>query len=266
MIRPEREPGGILDRILQRRREDVREKESRVGVEELRRIAAVQAPTRGLRERLLAGPWGGVIAEVKRASPSAGALRADLDPAVLAAAYAEAGAVAISVLTEPEFFGGAPEDLVEVRARVDLPLLRKDFLVGEYQVIESRALGADCVLLIASALARKEMELLLRAVRAEGMEALVEVHDEDELAAALDAGADLIGVNNRDLRDFRVDLGVCLRLAPRIPPGVARVAESGIRGRRDLEAMRAAGYHAVLVGEALLRAPDPGAALRELVR
>lgn len=244
----------------------MRERESRIGVDRLRRIAAARAPARGLREAILASSRCGVIAEVKRASPSAGALlRPDLDPGALAAAYADAGAVAISVLTEPEFFRGAPEDLVEVRARVELPLLRKDFVVGEYQVIESRALGADGVLLIAATLAPDEIDRLVRAVREEGMQALVEVHDEREIAAALEAGADLIGVNSRDLRDFRVDPGVCLRLASRIPPGIVRVAESGIRGRQDVEAMRAAGYHAVLVGEALLRAPDPGAALRGLV-
>jgi indole-3-glycerol phosphate synthase len=205
-----------------------------------------------------------VIAECKRRSPSRGILRDVYEPARHARAYAEAGAVAISVLTEPTFFDGDPQHLRDVRRAVDIPLLRKDFVISEYQLLEAAVLGADAALLIVGALTQPELTRLLAAAGRIGLAALVEVHDVDELARAVDAGARIIGVNSRNLRTLAVDLGVLDAVAARIPPGVIAVAESGIRSASDLSRLGAAGYHAFLVGERLIAQPDPGAALREL--
>ncbi len=207
-----------------------------------------------------------VIAECKRRSPSRGILRSAYDPAAHARAYATAGAVAISVLTEPTFFDGAPEHLQSVRAAVDLPLLRKDFIVSEYQLLEAAVLGADAVLLIVSALLQPELKTLINAASALGLAPLVEVHDEEELRRAVDAGATAIGVNSRNLRTLRVDLGVLERLALSLPSGITAVAESGIRSQTDLQRLSFVGYHAFLVGERLIVQPDPGAALQELLQ
>jgi indole-3-glycerol phosphate synthase len=205
-----------------------------------------------------------IIAECKRRSPSKGILRDQYDPAAHARAYAEAGAAAISVLTEPTFFDGDPQHLRDVRAAVDLPLLRKDFIVSEYQLLEAAVLGADAALLIVGALAPRDLKRLLGAAGNLGLAALVEVHDVDELQRALDAGARIVGVNSRNLRTLSVDLGVLDTVAARLPPGVTAVAESGIRRPEDLARLSAVGYHAFLVGERLIAQPDPGAALREL--
>ena len=205
-----------------------------------------------------------IIAECKRRSPSRGILRADYAPAEHARAYADAGAVAISVLTEPTFFDGAPEHLKQVRAAVDLPLLRKDFIVTEYQLIEAAALGADAALLIVGALEPLRLTSLLRAADRLSLAALVEVHDVDELRRAIDAGARIIGVNSRNLRTLSVDRDVLDRVAAELPSDATAVAESGIRTGDDIERLTAVGYHAFLVGERLIAQPDPGAALREL--
>ncbi len=205
-----------------------------------------------------------VIAECKRRSPSKGILRADYDPAAHARAYAKAGAAAISVLTEPTFFDGAPDHLRAVRAAVDIPVLRKDFIVTEYQMVEAAALGADAALLIVSSLEQHALADLLRVAERLGLAALVEVHDGGELRRAVDAGARVIGVNSRNLRTLAVDLGVLDDVAAQVPAGVTAVAESGIRTRDDLNRLSFAGYHAFLVGERLIAQPDPGAALREL--
>lgn len=205
-----------------------------------------------------------IIAECKRRSPSRGILRADYRPAEHARAYAAAGAAAISVLTEPTFFDGRPEHLRAVRQAVDVPLLRKDFIVTEYQVHEAVALGADAILLIVSALSDAELTGLLALAGSVGLAALVEVHDADELRRAAEAGAEVIGVNSRNLRTLSVDLTVLDELGPRMPRGVVAVAESGIRSGEDLRRLGAAGYHAFLVGERLIAQPDPGAALKEL--
>ena len=206
-----------------------------------------------------------IIAECKRRSPSKGILRDHYEPAAHARAYADAGAVAISVLTEPTFFDGDPQHLRDVRAAVDLPLLRKDFIVSEYQLLEAAVLGADAALLIVGALAPQDLARLLRAAEGLGLAALVEVHDVGELERALDAGARLVGVNSRNLRTLSVDLGVLDTVAARLPREVTAVAESGIRRPEDLVRLSAAGYHAFLVGERLIAQPDPGAALRELL-
>lgn len=205
-----------------------------------------------------------VIAECKRRSPSRGILRADYDAPSHAVAYARAGAAAISVLTEPTFFDGAPEHLADVRSAVDIPLLRKDFIVGRYQIVESAVLGADAVLLIVTALDGATLRSLLDAARDVGLAALVEVHDTTELECALDAGAEIVGVNSRDLRTLSVEPAVHEAVYARIPRDVIAVAESGIRAPADLERLSNIGYHAFLVGERLIAQADPGAALRAL--
>jgi indole-3-glycerol phosphate synthase len=205
-----------------------------------------------------------VIAECKRRSPSRGILRSDYDPAKHATAYAQAGAAAVSVLTEPTFFDGASEHLAAIRAAVDVPLLRKDFIVTDYQLIEAAALGADAALLIVSALDDALLRSLIAACQHLGLAALVEVHEDDEARRAIDAGARVIGVNSRNLRTLAVDLAVHELVARVLPSGTIAVAESGIRSHDDLTRLTACGYQAFLVGERLIGQPDPGAALREL--
>jgi indole-3-glycerol phosphate synthase len=206
-----------------------------------------------------------VIAEIKKASPSKGLLRADFDPAAIARGYEAGGAACLSVLTDRDFFQGAPEHLAQARAACALPVLRKDFVTEPYQVFESRALGADCILLIAAALARKDMQGLEASARSLGMAVLVEVHDGTELEAALALQTPLLGINNRDLRTFHTRLETTLDLLPRIPPGKIVVTESGIAGPTDVSMLMGKGVPAFLVGEAFMRAPDPGKALRELI-
>ncbi len=205
-----------------------------------------------------------IIAECKRRSPSRGILRADYRPAEHARAYAAAGAAAISVLTEPTFFDGRPQHLADVRQAVGIPLLRKDFIVTGYQVHEGAALGADAILLIVSALTDDELARLLALAGSLGLAALVEVHDAEELRRAADAGAQVIGVNSRNLRTLTVDLNVLDELGALMPRGVVAVAESGIRSGENLRRLSEAGYHAFLVGERLIAQPDPGTALKEL--
>lgn len=205
-----------------------------------------------------------VIAEVKRASPSAGAIDGGLDAAAQARRYAGAGAAAISVLTDGPGFGGSLEDLRAVRGAVRVPLLRKDFVIDRYQLLEARLHGADAALLIVAALAPEALRELLAACAPLGLAALVEVHERAELEAALAAGARIVGVNNRDLRTFAVDLATGERLLPLLPPEVKGVAESGVRTPEDARRLRAAGAANLLVGEALVRAADPGRLLREL--
>jgi len=206
-----------------------------------------------------------VIAECKRRSPSKGVLRAAYDPVAIAQAYAAAGAAAISVLTEPTFFDGALEHLAAVHAAVDVPVLRKDFIVSEYQILEARGAGASALLLIVAALTPDELRTLSQQAQACGLDALVEVHNADELAIAVDAGAKIIGVNNRNLRTLEVDVNASETLIARIPKGVVAVSESGLRTSHDLMKLRGLGYHAFLVGERFMTAPEPGVALRELL-
>ena len=213
---------------------------------------------------LRSGPAPRVIAECKRRSPSKGILRQDYDAPSHARQYAEGGAAAISVLTEPTFFDGSLDDLRNVRRVVDVPLLRKDFIISDYQLFEAVEAGADAALLIVGALTDDELRGLIRRAAAMGLAALVEVHDETELQRALDAGATVVGVNSRNLRSLAVDLGVLDRIAAALPSTITSVAESGIRTGADMERLQQAGYHAFLVGERLIAQPDPGAALREL--
>ena len=226
--------------------------------------ASALAPPRGFRAALEDRPDLGVIAEVKRASPSKGVLAPDLDPAELAAAYAAGGAACLSVLTDEAFFAGSAADLAAARGACALPVLRKDFTVSALDVVDARLMGADAVLLIAAALDDGELAELLGLARDLGLDALVEIHDEPELDRAVTLGADLVGVNQRDLVSFAVDAARAVRLAPLMPAGVVRVAESGITGPADAAALRAAGYHAVLVGEALVTSGDPAAAVAAL--
>lgn len=224
-------------------------------------------PVRPFSARLTrtAGPLPRVIAEMKRASPSAGTLREPYRPRQIAMGYARVGAAALSVLTEPDEFGGHLDHLSEVRP-AHLPILRKDFLVTPYQIAQARVAGADAVLLIAAILNGPSLGIMIHAARRYGAEALVEVHEEEELRRALDAGASLVGVNNRDLRTMEVSLGTAARLAPRIPSDVMMVAESGIRSRADIDRLMAAGYEAFLVGEQLMRSDDPADALWALMQ
>jgi indole-3-glycerol phosphate synthase len=221
-------------------------------------------PTRGFAAAL-SGPGLAVVAEVKRRSPSKGPLAPDLVPGVLARAYAGAGATCLSVLTDAEFFGGSPADLAEARAATDLPVLRKDFTVSAADVCDTRLMGADAVLLIVGALSPGELGDLVGLARRLGLDALVEVHDEREAELALAAGARLVGVNQRDLVTFEVDTDRAVRVGASLPSSVVRVAESGIRAHEDVARLADAGFDAVLVGEALVTAADPGAALAALM-
>jgi indole-3-glycerol phosphate synthase len=207
-----------------------------------------------------------VIAEIKRASPSKKWLNRELDPRDVARSYERGGASALSVLTEPEYFRGSPDDLVLARGAVGLPVLCKDFILGERQIYDARLWGADAVLLIAAILAPGELAHLIEVAGSVGMTALVETRQEDELEDALQAGARLVGINNRNLRDFTVDLETTFRLLPLVPHGVTVVSESGIRTAADLARLRGAGVHAALVGESLVTSPDPESRLRELLQ
>jgi indole-3-glycerol phosphate synthase len=249
-----------------RRIVDVREtaKPARALAAEQSRTPDGAAFERALRANGLAG-GPRVIAECKRRSPSKGILRAEYEPAAHARAYAKAGAAAISVLTEPTFFDGSPDHLREVRAAVTLPILRKDFIVTEYQLLEAAAIGADAVLLIVGALNQQDLSALIRAAQGHSLAVLVEVHDLDELQRALDAGARIIGVNSRNLRTLSVDFDVFAHISAELPSELTTVAESGIRTREDIERLNSIGYDAFLVGERLIAQADPGAALRELV-
>jgi len=206
-----------------------------------------------------------VIAECKRRSPSRGVLRVDYDPVSIARGYAAVGAAAISVLTEPTFFDGSLEHLRAVRAAVDVPVLRKDFIVAEYQILEARAAGADAILLIVAALNPQALKSLAACAAAAGLDALVEVHDVDELAIALDAGARIVGVNNRNLRTLEVDVKASEHVIARMPGDVVAISESGLRTSDDLARLRQRGYQAFLIGERLMTMPDPGRALQELL-
>jgi indole-3-glycerol phosphate synthase len=255
----------VLDEILDGVRADLADRQRAVPLDQLKQRAARAAPTRD-GAAALRGDGVAVIAEVKRRSPSKGALAEIADPGGLAHEYEAGGARVISVLTEGRRFGGSLDDLDRVRAAVDVPLLRKDFVVSSYQLWEARAHGADLVLLVVAALEQNALVALVERCMSLGMTPLVEVHDRAELARALDAGARVVGVNVRDLRTLEVDRSVFGRLAPSIPADVVKVAESGVRGPRDLLAYAACGADAVLVGEGLVTSRhDPRQAVAELV-
>jgi indole-3-glycerol phosphate synthase len=266
----------ILDRIVAATRRRVVDSKRTADLCELERQAEAHVP-RGFRRALesphlrqnrpeVGGPAIAVIAELKRASPSKGLIRASFDPVKLARELEAAGAACLSVLTDEEFFQGSLENLRKASGAVAIPCLRKDFIVDEFQLVEARANSADAILLIVAALTNDELNRLACGARSHGLDVLCEVHDRQELRRALDVGCDLIGVNTRDLRTFQVDLQTALDLAPEFPARILRVAESGIHSAEDVARLRAAGYHAFLVGESLMRMERPGEALRELMR
>ncbi len=250
----------ILDEILQATRARIAALPPQPDLEA---AAAAAPPVRDFAAALTV-PGLSVIAEIKRRSPSAGPIAPGLDPAVQAAEYVAGGAAAVSVLTEPDFFDGSPEDLRRVRAAVAVPVLRKDFILDRRQILEARALGADAVLLIVAALDRAALTDLHAAAADVGLAALVEAHTATEAETALEAGATVVGINNRDLTDFRTDLGVAEQLAPLLEGAAVIVAESGVSDPAGAARMAAAGYDAILVGEALVRAADPAALLAAL--
>lgn len=256
--------GDLLEAVVAGARRSADEREKQTSRATLER-AIVRAPNGAGFRASLAAPGVRVIAECKRRSPSRGVLRADYDPVAIATAYARAGAAAISVLTEPTFFDGSLEHLHRVRAAVPTPLLRKDFVVTEYQVVEAAAAGADAVLLIVASLTPERLGALLTEARALGLAVLVEVHDRDELAQATDAGADIIGVNSRNLRTLQVHPGLLAELGGEISRDVIAVAESGLKHADDLRTLGALRYNAFLIGERFMADADPGLALAGLI-
>jgi indole-3-glycerol phosphate synthase len=255
----------ILDEILAQTRQWVAAARERVPLARLEQQLALAPPVRDFCAALRGQPAPACIAEFKRRSPSKGWINRDADAAVVARAYQAAGAAAISVLTDGPFFGGSLDDLSRARAVVDIPVLRKDFIIDPYQVAEARAAGADALLLIVSALRQEDLVALLAEIRRLGMEALVETHDRHEVERAAAAGARAIGVNHRDLRTFQMDMSLAATMRPLVPSDRLLVAESGIRTADDMVKMQQAGVDAALVGESLMCDPDPGSALRRLL-
>ena len=256
----------ILTKILARKREEVAERKAARSLEELRAAARGLPAVRSLGAALRRQPGGevNVLSEIKRASPSAGAIRAGADPVAIARDYAANGAAAISVLTDRDFFDGELGFLGRCRPAVSVPLLCKDFIIDEYQLVEARVAGADAALLITAALGKARLAELWAAAQQAGLETLVEVHDEQEAEWAVAAGAQVIGVNHRSLRTFTIDMSLTAAIAPSLPADAVLVAESGIKQGSDVALLGAVGAHAVLVGETLMRAPSPGQALAEL--
>ncbi|HEX5476414.1 MAG TPA: indole-3-glycerol phosphate synthase TrpC [Burkholderiales bacterium] len=257
----------ILERILETKRAEIRasrEREAQASIE--KRARSAPAPrdfTAAVRARIAAGA-AAVIAEVKKASPSKGMLRAEFDPSAIARSYEAGGAACLSVLTDRQFFQGAPEDLVAARAACALPVLRKDFVIEPYQVFESRAMGADCILLIVACLKASELIELEGLARSLGMAVLVEVHDAAELDLALQLTTPLVGINNRNLRTFETRVETTLELLSRLPADRLAITESGIGSKEQVARLRSRGVNAFLVGETFMRAPDPGAELKNL--
>jgi indole-3-glycerol phosphate synthase len=257
----------ILKKILARKAEEIRERSAAVSLLALQQRAAAATPPRGFVaaiERRLAAGDAAVIAEIKKASPSKGVIRADFEPAQIAASYEEGGATCLSVLTDKDFFQGAEDYLQQARAACTLPVIRKDFIVDPYQVYEARAIGADCILLIVAALSDAQLSELAQLATGLGMDVLVEVHDAAELARALPLGLKLVGINNRNLRTFETSLDTTLDMLEQIPADRIVVTESAIHTVQDVALMRQHGVNAFLVGEAFMRAADPGQELAKL--
>jgi indole-3-glycerol phosphate synthase len=254
----------IIQKIVENKREEIARQKNILPLAELRQLLTDRAPTRDFAEAVR-GRDCAVIAEVKRSSPSKGRIREDFDPVAIARTYEENGAAAVSVLTERKFFEGRAAYLPRIAKAVSLPILRKDFIVDPYQIVETRVLGGDALLLIARILEAGRMLDFIGMSSELGLTALVEVHDEEDLGKAVAAGARFVGINNRDLETFRTDLEVSIRLARRVPKGITVVSESGINSRKDIERLMAADIHAFLVGESLMREQDIGKKLRELL-
>jgi indole-3-glycerol phosphate synthase len=254
----------VLNKIVTQTRHRIEVSQSRLPLAELKNRIGQADPPRHFQKVLKVAGFG-LIAEVKRASPSRGSLHPSLDAANMARLYARAGANAVSILTEPDFFKGSLEDLKAARQAMKLPLLRKDFILESYQVYEARVSGADAILLIVAILSPEKLGQLLALCQELGMDALVEVHQQTELETALKANARMIGINNRNLNDFSVDLKTTLSLRPSIPSDILVVSESGIHNHKDMDLLRQAGVNAVLIGEALVTSPDPAAKIKELL-
>ena len=257
----------ILEKILATKREEVATRKSARPLDEVRRQAEAMPPTRGFVEALknqANNKQPGVIAEVKKASPSKGVIRENFDPLAIAQSYAAGGATCLSVLTDEQYFQGSDAFLKNIAEQVALPVIRKDFIIDEYQIYEARALGADCILLIVSALNVMRLTVLTTLARGMGLDVLIEVHDRVELESALAQQPTLIGINNRNLKTFETTLDTTIDLLPKIPDGVTVVTESGISTRPDVEHMQANDVHCFLVGEAFMRAEDPGTELKQL--
>jgi indole-3-glycerol phosphate synthase len=255
---------GILDRIVTTKRRDVEQDKLEIPMRRAVELASAAPPPRDFVAALRRDAGTAIIAEVRRPSPPAGTDPHAAGLGAVARLYEESGAAAISVLTDARFLHGAPGHLAEVKHEVAVPLLRKDFLFDEYQIYRSRALGADAILLISRILSAKDLRMMVGVTRSLHMEALVEAHSDEDLLKALDCGAAVVGVNNRNLDTMAVSIETSLRLASLLPPSVVKVSESGIESRSDVDRLRAAGYDACLVGEVLTRAHDPGEALRRL--
>lgn len=256
----------ILDQIIAAKRTEIAASKASRSLDDLRLLPQYRETRRGFLRTIRSARSRCVIAEIKRKSPSRGVIRPDFEPVRHGLDYEQSGATCLSVLTDQQFFGGALEHLAAVRAACRLPLLRKDFLLDAYQVVESRAFGADAVLLILAALDATTFDLLLGVARQESLDVLVEVHDERELAVALQRGADLIGINNRDLRTFVTTIETTRRLMPSVPSAVTVIAESGLTERDQLTELEACGVSGFLIGEALMSAPAPGRALASLLQ
>ncbi len=259
--------GTILDKIMARKRKEVAERRARVSLHELEQRSAEQEPPRGFAgalQRRVAACEPAIIAEVKKASPSKGVIRADFDPVSIASSYERGGATCLSVLTDIDFFQGADAYLQQARGACALPVLRKDFTADPYQVIEARAIGADAILLIVAVLSDGQLQELAHAAAEAELDVLVEVHDRAELERALELSTPLLGINNRNLHTFETRLDTTLELLPHIPEGRVVVTESGIHSAEDVALMRDHAVHAFLVGEAFMRADEPGEKLREL--
>ncbi len=255
----------ILDKIIADKTKEVRLKKALLPAKQLERFGLVDRNTRSLKESLLDRPIG-IIAEHKRRSPSRAVINQGCSVAEVVTGYDRAGAAGISVLTDGKYFGGSLEDLLLARGSTDLPLLRKEFIVDPYQLLEARAFGADAILLIAAVLPQKTLQSLCRQAQQIGLEVLLEVHDLRELEASLDAGADMIGVNNRNLKTFEVDLDTSRNLLPHIPAAVGSISESGLGRPEELLELSASGYNGFLMGESFMKEKDPGSALANLLK
>lgn len=258
-------PGNVLERIMDHKRGEVEQAKLRCSPEALTELAQAAPPVRDFVAGLRAAPWMGLIAEVKKASPSAGVIKSDFDPVGIAEQYQAAGANCLSVLTDEHFFQGHLDYLKAIRKTAKVPLLRKDFFLDRYQVLEARAAGADCILLIAECLSDCELRDLYFYASELGMECLIEIYDPENLDRVLKLEPPLVGINNRDLRSFEVSLDQTIRLADRVPPETLLVSESGIKTRADVERLKTHGVGAILVGETLMRAGSIAAAVVELV-
>lgn len=261
---PENLKGTILEKIIDSKVPEIMAARVKLPASSIENALERAERVRSLKKALRSGRPPAIISEIKKASPSAGLISSDFNPVRIAGEYRQAGAAALSVITEVHHFHGSLETLAMLRWQTDLPILCKDFIIDAYQILEARRAGADAVLLIAALLEPSDLESLRTEAERLGMDALIEVHNEEELRTALDAGAGLIGVNNRDLRTFKVSLDVSLDLAQRLPADMPAVAESGIKTADDIRRLSKAGYKGFLVGEQLMRASSPGAALRKL--